>query len=320
MIIEYPISENYVKKWGVWEAVREFLQNGLDADNMTLDYDLIKGQLTIKNDGSLSRDMLLLGESNKGDDDRGQFGEGMKLGMLVLARMGRFVRVSTGTEDWYPRLIDSATFEAKVFAVEVKKDWVGDGVEVVIEITKGEWQEIQNKFVDKPYGILEDTKAGSIFVGGLFVCHIKGFEHAYNFSPTDIRLNRDRDIPYMWDIQRAASKSISGEEIIDLALRGKKDVSEDISYIAKQKAADAWVSNYAGVTPIGISEQGTVSNKHTRVVPDWLAKMIRGCKDFVMSWKTSPVQRLEAWYKAESWQLNSQASDELNSIIQEMKG
>lgn len=315
MRIEYPISIEYVKNWGIWEAVREFLQNALDTKDYQIKYD--QGYLCITNTGSLNRSMLLLGKSIKDKGSRGQFGEGMKLAMLVFARMKRRVAIYTGKERWHPYIGDSKIFNEKVFCVSVDK-YNRDRVLVEIEITSSEWAEIQSKTLDEPnrHGILKDRRAGLVFVGGLYVCTLKGFEYAYNFSPDVIQLNRDRDIPSMFDVQLAATGCLTDSQFLELAVSGKADASE-YAYRAQGLSA-AFRASYGGYTPIGISEQGKVKADKIKVVPDWVARMIRSVGGWFVKHTDSPIERLEKFRKEQCWVCSHAA--ELQIIIEELKG
>jgi hypothetical protein len=318
MIIEYPMTKDYVSKWGVWQAVREFLQNAMDAGEYSYHYK--DGTLILINAGKLDRNELLLGKSNKSDSDRGQFGEGMKLAMMVLARMNRRITVHTTTEVWTPMISMSKTFDEEVFIIDVEP-CKSKQVRVEIELTKGEMAEVTSKWTTADYGILPTKRKGLVFVGGLFVCTMKGLERAYNFKPTQIVLNRDRDIPSMWDIQYAASNYLTDEEKLDMALEGSNDVGS--SWTAGRSMASAWGAKYPNAIPLGISEQGkgmiAPEGKFFKIVPNWVANAIRGVERFIVKHTSSPMTRLDEWAKDNFWQLNSVAQRDLEDIIKDMK-
>ena len=92
------ISKQYVPEWTVKDALRELLQNSLDAG-------LIAYTAThITNQGTLELKHLLLGCTAKAGDDTklGQFGEGLKIALLVLLRNGITATISTDTHDITP--------------------------------------------------------------------------------------------------------------------------------------------------------------------------------------------------------------------------
>lgn len=319
MIIEYPISENYVKNWGVWEAVREFLQNAMDSGDCDVAW--FNGMIRISNVGCVDKSMMLLGNSDKAGDARGQFGEGMKLAMLVMARMGRKMEMRSGGKQWIPELTHSDVFGEKIFKIRVE-EMMTSGVEVDVEVTESEWLEIENKRLCIPdeYGILEGKRAGLIFVGGLYVCTLKKFDYAFNFKPSDIELNRDRDIPSMFSVQNAAMKYMDDHQMLAAAMDGSGMVNEYFS--RKEGMAKVFAENYGeDCVPVGVSEQGSIVADNMKVVPDWVAKQIRSCSGVVVKRVGSPLDRLEKWIiesSACSW-----ASDidwtVIRGIIEELK-
>lgn len=193
-------------------------------------------------------------------------------------------------------------------------------VRVEIEVTHNEMKEITSKWITVPYGIVEGKRKGLIFVGGLYVCTIKGLSHAYNFKPSDIVLNRDRDIPSMWNIQHATLQYLSDDEKLEMAITGKKDVTD--CYSSAGGLARSWSVKYAGYMPIGISEQGKVTIPEgmiAKIVPDWVARAIRGAKKLVINRIGSPLKRLEEWEKDYKWHVPSHAQAELSGIIMRLK-
>lgn len=89
-VYELPLSRDYVRHWGIPEAVREILQNAIDSDS-PLEYTLYTDRITVTSKHSrLEPKTLLLGRTSKADcDDKvGSFGEGYKIA---------FSRPSSGT-------------------------------------------------------------------------------------------------------------------------------------------------------------------------------------------------------------------------------
>jgi hypothetical protein len=98
-----PLSPDYVSHWGLWEAVREIYQNALDeVEAPSL------AQIRFSDDalyistptGKLTPDTLVLGKTSKRNksQSRGKFGEGYKLALLVLARLGHRVTIRTNDQ------------------------------------------------------------------------------------------------------------------------------------------------------------------------------------------------------------------------------
>ena len=310
-MFEYPIHRDYVGHWGIWEGTREFFQNAMDSGKYNHTYE--DGTLSIMNPGILSRDKLLLGKTDKGSSDRGQYGEGFKLAMLVFARMGRKIRVFTGSELWEPKIIDSETYQDEVLAINVIRCNM-DQVMVELEITKTEYQEIMNKITTSDYGII--GKGGKIYVGGLYVCQFKKLKYSYNFTPSDVGLTRDRSLPSLFDIQWVAGKYLEGEDIIDIAMSDHVDVSD---YNPKvKKIATAWTSRYGDTMPIGLNEQDSIKSEKFKIVPDWLAKAVRSVVSFVYNYVKSPRERMIDWVAKNRMHLSSDAIKELEAILVEL--
>jgi hypothetical protein len=96
--IVYPMTLDYVPEWNAWEVVRELASNALDADPGFRMYVNDDGALVVKSQGGqLAVRHLLFGVSEKEEPNAiGQFGEGLKLALLVLTRMELTVHIYSG--------------------------------------------------------------------------------------------------------------------------------------------------------------------------------------------------------------------------------
>lgn len=101
--IELSITTTYCPDWSSWEGIRELIQNARDAEvqhgaTMSVVHRPDTRTLVITNEGvTLSREALLFGNTSKvGRSDMiGHFGEGMKVGILALLRVGGGVVIRT---------------------------------------------------------------------------------------------------------------------------------------------------------------------------------------------------------------------------------
>ena len=152
--IALSLTEDYAPSWGMWEGVRELVQNWHDgllehaelASSIvweqsdlghgsrrveamsagrsvgTIIYCADSERLTIINRNvGLPRRTLLLGSSQKAQSGEtiGQFGEGMKVGNLALLREGRSLEMTTRDEHWvWTRKLNPA-FGVRVLTVDV---------------------------------------------------------------------------------------------------------------------------------------------------------------------------------------------------------
>ena len=132
------ISMNYCKNWGIWEGIRELLQNQMDGiasligkSNIKVDpldpvrngvkyqfrfihkdtgepygeilYNEVNNTLTIWNKGKLETGDLLLGGTKDIENNKeiiGRFGEGMKLAALAFVRKNKRFSIITDGKSW----------------------------------------------------------------------------------------------------------------------------------------------------------------------------------------------------------------------------
>lgn len=247
--LELTISSGYVQSWGVWEAIREILQNACDARDTHGGQVKVRytagGSLIIESTrGDITRDTLLLGRSSKQGDDtqRGEFGEGYKLAMLVLCRAGIKCRVHTQTESWTPSLGPSDKFGgADVVQVNVRPRPTRGNVKWIIDnLHPDSWETVQEMclLLRKPEGevfevtngrILRHPKyAGRLYVRGLYVCNMPD-NHAWGYDLDSVKLDRDRKMSDPWSLRFAIAKAVESafqrkhidvEEMVDLFRRG----------------------------------------------------------------------------------------------------
>jgi hypothetical protein len=131
IILNLGIDPKYVMHWGLWEGFREIVQEFRDAifrqndlsyslstnsnnelqffntDKQLLGsvkFDPVNQKLALKvsNVPLLKRQCLLMGGSTKQDEKNliGRYGEGLKLGILALLRVGVHTRIVNGSEVW----------------------------------------------------------------------------------------------------------------------------------------------------------------------------------------------------------------------------
>ncbi len=208
--IELSIKTTYLPTWGVWEGVRELVQNGKDAETQlgaSFSVRHADNVLRIVNEGCvLPREALLFGHTTKADDESaiGQFGEGLKLGMLALVRCGCRMEIRTGTEKWVPLLSRSKAYASDVLVVNITEGLVPvDGVHV--RVWDVDWKSMKDKFLflDAGYkrGRVLLDRPGQVFVKGVFVCHNDKLEHGYDFA--NLKVDRDRRTSTEWDMDDA---------------------------------------------------------------------------------------------------------------------
>lgn len=217
MKYELTMSTDYVQDWGLLEAVRELLQNAIDSD-AEFEWDFFGTSLHIHSEGvQLEARTLLLGVSDKQDDSDsiGKFGEGYKLAMLVLARMGYDLVIYNGDVTWKPELEMSSLYGVEQLVVH-SSSGSNNGLTFSIGgLSPGDIAEIKESNLHmSPYdGEIRETSRGEIlvegegkiYVNGLYVCDHDKLNHSYNIKPEYLELERDRSLVSTWDIEYETS-------------------------------------------------------------------------------------------------------------------
>ena len=233
---ELSISTEYVPEWGVTEAVRELFQNALDNEitnpenKMTFGYDNKTETLKVSNKTSvLKAESLLLGCGTKHDskDTIGKHGEGYKIAFMVLLRSNKKITVYNygANEIWKVKLVKNRKYNGMLVpTVIINKEplWERKPInDLTIEI-QGINEDEYNDIVSKNLHLRPDTinkishcnrgsiltnscEAGNIYVKGLFVTHVDGYDYGYDFEPSIISLDRDRRLVSTFDISWQSS-------------------------------------------------------------------------------------------------------------------
>ena len=214
--MEYPISSNYVSAWTVQDAVRELLQNAMDSGEWRVENN------TLINKGTLRPEHFLLGCSEKSSSDAiWQFGEGLKLALLVLARNGYKIYINSAGTFYTASIRDSEHFPGQqvLHICNAKGRDHMPGYTSIDTYPTIAWEAdvLPNP---EDYRMLRDNP--KLYVKGLYVCDLKHFKHGYNFSPRDLKLGRDRDVVSDFDLAYEASRMVaqtcSAQEIAELVL------------------------------------------------------------------------------------------------------
>lgn len=222
-MINYPITAAYVSDWGMHEALREIIQNALDAGDMQIcRHNGDDNHWVISNRGSFDREVLLLGNSVKSTGAIGKYGEGMKLAMLVLARLEIFHFVHTGNTEYTGKFIKS-DFEQPTFRISETESSHSERVE--FHILSDVHDVVHEIYKDIDHGICEK----GLYVNGLYVSELPGFRYGYNMPNELVNLDRDRRTVDTAVVENYAAKQILKEmsyaEIADMLFDQAKDVN-----------------------------------------------------------------------------------------------
>lgn len=252
-IIELSISKNYVCTWGFWEAMREIFQNAIDsdADGHKMSIHLTSDTISIFNaDVFLPINSLVLGNSDKGDSHIGKFGEGYKLALVVLLRMGYKVSIHVGEQRWIPYFDYSDTLQTEVLKIKIVdgNDLNTDGTTFMISgLTYSNIEELKvkclpfrkvyangyDKKIESEYGdiLLSDALKGKFYVEGLYIQDDTSFTYGYSFKKDYVDLDRDRRAINYYDLLELTANSLLSQSedvtIVETCITNKaKDIKE----------------------------------------------------------------------------------------------
>ena len=206
-LIDSGISTRHVKNWGIPEAIREVLQNYIDAKNEFQVNGTISwsdGIATIWDKGpGIELKHFAFGETDKFEEAIGQFGEGLKSALLHLARENRMLYVYSKNFRIEPMILLSETFGINTLHYNLTPAEPITGTRIEIECTEQELSAAKQYFlqfvIEKPefFWIVQNRislPAGNIFVKGSVVGHMDtAFSYHFDaWEGTDI-VNRDRN-------------------------------------------------------------------------------------------------------------------------------
>lgn len=246
--VKLSITETYVSHWGWWQGVRELLQNAVDTKHYHVEF--ADNTMTIvSHGGKIPTSALLLGKTTKANDNStiGKFGEGMKLGFLVLKRLGATVTMNNAGDLWTPEMVYDEMFEENVLAVNITPSALTSGpdtVQIVIEgIPEEAIEEVRSKFAPlqnrtivienyrgKAYAKVDNRKNCQLFVNGIFVTEVPGkFKFDYDFLAEAFVLDRDRDSASTFEVKYEAARLIQGSDDIVLLSELATEYYDDLT-------------------------------------------------------------------------------------------
>jgi len=358
------MTPDYVSTWTIWEAVRELLQNSIDqhtanphsqlifdyrkkekADSFLVDLeppanppsDLVIGS----SNATLPVKTLLLGQTTKGLKKEliGEFGEGYKLALLVLVRLGHDVRIYNGAEIWIPSFEwndDYGTTLLKVTRYRTADLEDGDQVNGVMfqigGVTEYEFGTIVERYLpDTPNGAILDADhlRRKVFVGGLFVCEMDELVYGYNLAPGTIKLDRDRGMASSFDVAYETSQCWTASGDVDALYDNMQKGSLDTSYCSYPSTAQAnhiaarFAVEHPGAVPVTGDHEAEMYERNgmtVKRVPSAFRDIIRRTIKPVFNRTGTPHERLERFKKDfVRNKLSGDSMHELDAIIEQSK-
>lgn len=267
---ELSISPDYVPDWTELEAVREIFQNALDQQSVDpinrMSWNFSKEDACFWISSRLSKltkDTLLFGVSSKAKDVKtiGMFGEGYKLALLVLTRLGYDVEIRNYSENeiWKPKIINSKRYGSKILVIDIEKKifskppdenltfmiaGVHAGIIADIGMTNLHMK-APDKVIKTSYGriLMGRRHVSRVYINGLLVSAKPGFLYGYDILPEFLTIGRDRNLIGDFDLSWVTSK-MWGEATDHplLAMNMIKTEAPDINYINSFISSDGVIA------------------------------------------------------------------------------
>lgn len=338
MQIDYNMSKEYCSDWSPIDAIREMVQNAIDSEQ-EYKCEIVSGRINvITYDKELPLRTLMLGESIKSDDAIGKYGEGYKIGMLVLTRENHDP-IITNNNNYITGLFSLNSLDVTTFKLDIDTTVSPNDICFSCKVGNIDIDELKHKIPaftgvnpEKPYDIdIWQDRQGEIFVNGLFVAEDKELVFGYNFSPYKIQLNRDRNMVNGVHWQLAEYYNSLGvykaDLIFDLIERDADDV-KDLSYMLNDKKLKAelarlFFNKYGegatiskpGTVYVGGSSGVSCSSSASRIYSKCEVKETKKTVD-----PESPDQVLIGWLKSNKKLIRKEAKVSLKRLIVKAKG
>lgn len=194
----YPIAINYGEQlWDIPSAIREFVTNAKDTlGKNQFKYDTNTKMAKVIDFGTgLTQTSFVFGESTRGKNQIGQFGEGIKMALLTTLRLKRKCFIKTVGFD--VEVSKKKAYGTEVMKLKFKKNDKTIGTEVYIECSEEEFKKSQELFLDivqpEKLGDCIYKDGGKIYILGLLTSKMDNMLFSYNILDKSMT-NRDRNI------------------------------------------------------------------------------------------------------------------------------
>lgn len=258
--IDFNMTRDYCRSWTAIDALREISQNALDSGK-EYKHTVIAGKISIFTyNAELTPDVFSLGQSVKTGNAIGKFGEGFKIAMLVLTRLGLEPEIRTNNLVVKGEFKQNSFTGLETFNLLITETMaLCENIEFTCnfdswQINQAELEDKITQFSTNPLSkpdVCEMLKnrPGKIYVNGLYVCHDKRLKYGYNFAPDHIELNRDRDVAIGLESTLAQyyTNHVDPKVIYDLVMADAYDVSYVYIWMDSKLAdalAELFYSNY----------------------------------------------------------------------------
>jgi hypothetical protein len=220
--ITLGMTSNYCKGWTVVQAIREILANALDTHTKPV-ITWEDGVATVTDSGSgFHPNGLLIGETTKTTSDIGQYGEGLKVGAMVLLRNGSWI-IAESLGKRYTFKMEDSIVGTQVLTIYMDECVTRKkGTVVRFACTQSELAEAKSLFLSitprERYDKRIIKNMGAIYVNGLLTESLKAV-CGYNLTSKEA-MNRDRTVlnrdVVSREIRNALKQTKSYEAITDV--------------------------------------------------------------------------------------------------------
>lgn len=268
--LDFNMSADYCSDWGYLEALREVVQNALDLNIDEAMFQISGSSIYIDTfESVIPIECFTMGVSKKSEDSIGKYGEGLKLAMMILTRIGANPTLTTSNYTVKGQFIPNPITGVETFNLVFKEyekhinntHFICDVLpEFDTRLIKAKITPFGN-FLGRPKRFeVVDMPAGNIYVNGLFVCNSEGLNYAYNFNPSCITLNRDRNAAI--NVLTTLAFEYSIQDDVDLMFELIESEAKDIEYLnwylndsQKAKLKDLFDDKYG--PNVSIAQPGT---------------------------------------------------------------
>ncbi len=347
---ELSLTKDYVANWGFVQAVRELLQNAIDNPN-PMCFDYVDGTLMITSVGSsLSTESLLLGATTKSDSPStiGSFGEGYKIAVLVLTRLGKAVKIYNSKVIWTPEIKRSKVF-GNIETLHVhEQTHFGSSKDLVFEIknvSESERDDVVKSCLqlqdEESIGTVRHTSFGKIlmdqpsklYVNGLYVCDTE-LKFGYDMKPEHLKLERDRQTVSSFDLQYKTTQMWleTGDWpfVANLLMENTKDVAY-AQYFSNKDLTDKLVEVFdttksvvAVCDDMSMQEAKKAGNIDVKIVPSAVFAILNNDDDYKSRVKTvpeiTPYARLKEFLDVNEHGMDPHVCQNFEALMEESNG
>ncbi len=252
--IIYPITAGYRAQWQLWDALREVIyQEFLDLfQDWTIQQ--AGGKTIVEGRGAhIDLHHLLLGASDKTAEQRGRFGEGTKLGWLVLLREGvPFTLTSGQFHGLHARW--ASLYGQQVMEVCWDEGAFFDGSLYELDYAGPIWQERVIRsgdprilFTDDAGRMVLEEEDPQLYVKGLWIGPAEPYSKscAFGYNLPGLPLAEDRQLSDAYEASREMGRvwaNVTDEALLVrfwqavASCQGEKDTSMEFRHVADVQA------------------------------------------------------------------------------------